>query len=137
MNKNHLISGTIMLILGGALALAILYYLPHCHADKMMRCMWMKNSIALVGFMVAFLGLALAFARNSAFAMGIQLAQVVNGLAVVALSTFAIGPCMSPMMKCHSVTQPIVIVWGLVIAVVALLHMICLKKRCSNGACAR
>lgn len=137
MNKNHFVSGTLMLILGGALALAILYYLPHCHADKMMRCIWMKNAVALVGFMVAVLGLVLVFTRNAAFAMGIQVAQIVNGLAVVALSTFVIGPCLSPMMKCHSVTQPIAIVWGLVIAVVALLHVICLKKGCSNGACTR
>lgn len=127
MNKNHFLSGFLMLILGGLLTLAVLFYLPHCHKDGM-QCGWMIRAVALIGFEVAVLGLILQFVKNSAVALGLQWANFLNGLVVIALSTVVIGPCASPMMHCHTETQPVVVIWGAIISLVALVHMLLLAK---------
>lgn len=129
MNKNNFFGGGLMLLLGAALTIAVLFYLPQCHAAHPMKCNWMVRAVAYMGFQVAVLGLILQCVKNAAMAFGIQLAQFLNGLGIVALATFVIGPCNSPMMHCHTETQPIVVVWGLVISLVALFSLVCLKKR--------
>ena len=62
-------------------------------------------------------------------AMGLQIANVLNGLLVVALSTFLIGACPNPLMRCHTVTEPILVVCGAVLALIALVDFWRLSKK--------
>lgn len=114
MKKPAFISGLLMMVLGLGLAVAVLYFLPHCHTPKPMRCFWMVRATALMGFYVGVAGVMLQWAGRQV-AVGIELMNVLAGLVIVALATFVIGPCPNPMMGCHTTTQNVVILWGVMI----------------------
>lgn len=120
--KPGFLSGFLMTVLGGALAVAAAFFLPHCGGDKPMRCVWMLHAVCGAGFSVALLGVAMQFVGRG-IAMGLQIANAVNGLLILALSTVLIGACPNPMMKCHTISEPILVVWSLVIVVAALLDL--------------
>lgn len=120
--KPGFLSGFLMMVLGGALAVAAAFFLPHCGGDKPMRCVWMLHAVCGAGFSVALLGVAMQFVGRG-IAMGLQIANAVNGLLILALSTVLIGACPNPMMKCHTISEPILVVWSLVIVVAALLDL--------------
>lgn len=120
--KPGFLSGFLMMVLGGALAVAAAFFLPHCGGDKPMRCVWMLHAVCGAGFSVALLGVAMQFVGRG-IAMGLQIANAVNGLLILALSTVLIGACPNPMMKCHTISEPILVVWSLIIVVAALLDL--------------
>lgn len=122
MKKTAFASGILLMLLGIALALATLFFLPHCGGEKIMRCIWMTRSVAAVGFGIAVLGCAMQFASRGA-AIGLEAGVLVLSLLVIALSTVVIGSCPNPMMKCHTITEPVLIIWGAVLALVSLADM--------------
>lgn len=128
MKKPAFASGFVMLVIGALLALAAMFWLPHCGGEKTMRCVWMLASVSGVGMLIAVTGVVMQFASRQ-IAMGLQAANVLNGLLVLALSTFLIGACPNPLMRCHTVTEPILVVWGAAIAVIALVDLWRLSKK--------
>lgn len=117
--KPGFLSGLLMMALGGALALAAAFWLPHCRGDVTMRCVWMLHAVCGAGFAVAVLGGLMQFVGRE-IAMGLQIGNAVLGLLILALSTVLIGACPNPLMKCHTTTEPILVVWALVISAAAL-----------------
>ena len=128
MKKPALLSGLVMLVIGALLALAAMFWLPHCGGEKPMRCVWMLAAVSGSGLLIAVTGVVMQFASRQ-IAMGLQIANVLNGLLVVALSTFLIGACPNPLMRCHTVTEPILVVWGAAIALIALVDFWRLSKK--------
>lgn len=128
MKKPAFFSGLLMLVVGALLALAAMFWLPHCGGEKPMRCIWMLHAVCGVGLVVAISGVLMQFAARGV-AMGLQIANVLNGLLVVALSTFLIGACPNPLMGCHTVTEPILVVCGAVLALIALVDFWRLSKK--------
>ncbi|MBS1344801.1 MAG: DUF4418 family protein, partial [Sutterella sp.] len=52
-----------------------------------------------------------------------------NAILIAGVAGPLIGPCPSPMMHCHSITQPVLIVAAAVIAVIALIEIRRLASR--------
>ncbi len=117
--KPAFISGLLFLILGAALSMASLVLLPHCRGDAVMRCVWMTRAVSCLAFGVAVEGVILQFVSRGP-AMGLEISIVLLGLLIAATAGVVIGPCPSPMMACHKLTQGVIIVSGLVISVAAL-----------------
>lgn len=122
MKKPAFASGLLMMILGVALALAAAFFLPHCGGENVMKCVWMTRSVAAVGFGIAVLGCAMQFASRAA-AIGLEVGVLVMSLLVTSLSTVVIGSCPNPLMKCHTTTEPVLIIWGAAMAIIALADM--------------
>ena len=116
MNSNHpaLISGGLFFVIGLALAAALFTgLLPHCWHNGPSVCYWMTRAAGGASAVVAFLGLAMMFSRSAGAGFGMA----------VGVAGPLIGPCPSPMMHCHSITQPVLIVAASVIAVIALIEI--------------
>lgn len=118
MTRPAFFSGLAMMALGLGLVVAALYFLPICHGDHPMQCFWMTRAIGVVGFAIGLSGVMLQFLERQR-AVGVQMMNVLLGLVVVALATFAIGPCPNPMMACHAVTGKVLTLWGVLVAVAA------------------
>lgn len=116
--KSNFLSGFLMLVIGALVAIASLYILPHCGGDKPMRCVWLLRATAGVGLGILLSGIVIKFV-SAKVAAGLQIGNVLFGLLIVALASFLIGTCPNPMMACHRVTDPALIVIGLVVALIA------------------
>ena len=108
--KPNFLSGFLMVVVGALVAFASLFWLPHCGGETPMRCVWLLRAATGVGFM------KFVAAKTAA---GIQIGNVLMGLLLIALATVLIGTCPNPMMACHRVTDPALIVIGLVVALIA------------------
>lgn len=123
------VSGLLLFILGALLAVALLWWLPHCGGEHVMRCVWMTRAAAGVAGLIALEGLLASIARSAAAAAGLEAGIVLAGILEILVALVLIGPCPNPMMACHAVTEPVIILSGAVIAVVALADMWRLTRR--------
>lgn len=126
--KPNFLSGFLMVLLGAVVAFAALFFLPHCGGDKPMRCVWLLRAASGVGFGIVIAGVVMKFVSTKV-AAGIQIGNVLMGLLLIALATFLIGSCPNPMMACHRVTDPALIVLGVVVMLAAGLDAWRLSKR--------
>lgn len=113
--KPNFLSGFLMVVVGALVAFASLFWLPHCGGETPMRCVWLLRAATGVGFMILVSGVVMKFVAAKT-AAGIQIGNVLMGLLLIALATVLIGTCPNPMMACHRVTDPALIVIGLVVA---------------------
>ena len=121
MNSNHpaLISGGLFFVIGLALAAALFTgLLPHCWHNGPSVCYWMTRAAGGASAVVAFLGLAMMFSRSAGAGFGMAVGVFLNAILIAGVAGPLIGPCPSPMMHCHSITQPVLIVTAAVIAVI-------------------
>ena len=135
MNSNHpaLISGGLFFVIGLALAAALFTgLLPHCWHNGPSVCYWMTRAAGGASAVVAFLGLAMMFSRSAGAGFGMAVGVFLNAILIAGVAGPLIGPCPSPMMHCHSITQPVLIVAAAVIAVIALIEIRRLASRCSG-----
>ena len=126
MNSNHpaLISGGLFFVIGLALAAALFTgRLPHCWHNGPSVCYWMTRAAGGASAVVAFLGLAMMFSRSAGAGFGMAVGVFLNAILIAGVAGPLIGPCPSPMMHCHSITQPVLIVAAAVIAVIALIEI--------------
>ena len=132
MKTSHpaLFSGIFFALAGLILSAALFFgWLPHCHGEKIMRCVWMTRAAGGTALMIAALGYVMLFTNERAVAMGIGIGVFFAAILEAALATVLIGPCPSPMMLCHAVTQPTVIVSSAVLALFALADVWRLSRR--------
>ncbi|MDO5531376.1 DUF4418 family protein [Sutterella sp.] len=121
-SRPALVSGLVFALAGFAVAAALVWWLPHCHAELPMRCVWMTRANMGTGVLIGLLGLAMMFAGVGS-AMGLATGIVLSSLLMIAVATVLIGPCPNPMMGCHAVTEPALIVIGAVIALAGLAEL--------------
>ena len=116
-------SGLILTLAGLIFAAALFWWLPHCRGEHAMSCVWMTRAAAGTALMIAALGCSMIFAPTAGSAIGLAAGVFFAGVLETALALVLIGPCPSPMMACHSVTQPVIIVAGTLFALFALADM--------------
>ena len=63
------------------------------------------------------------FSRSAGAGFGMAVGVFLNAILIAGVAGPLIGPCPSPMMHCHSITQPVLIVVAAVIAVIALIEI--------------
>lgn len=122
------VSGIVMTAVGLILAAALFWWLPHCHGEIVMKCVWMTRAAAGASLVIAALGVVMVFSPSAGAAIGALAGIIFTAMLETALTTVLIGPCPNPMMGCHAVTQPTILVAAALIALVALAVMWRLSK---------
>lgn len=122
------VSGIVMTAVGLVLAAALFWWLPHCHTEMVMKCVWMTRAAAGASLVIAALGVVMMFSPSAGAAIGALAGIIFTAMLEMALATVLIGPCLNPMMGCHAVTRPTILVAGALIALIALAEMWRLSK---------
>ena len=125
--KNKLFASIPAIIFGLLIAVAPLtfakpYSTGGMHKMHMMMqpmaCYYTGRAAVGIGLVIAVLGIIALFVKENV-RIGLNIAVVVNALLMLAVTTFLIGVCKSPMMHCASVMRPTLIVLSVLALVFA------------------
>ena len=131
--KNKLFASLHAIIFGILIAIAPLTFAKPCSTGGMskmskmpkmhmmmqpMACYYTGRAAVGIGLVIAVLGIIALFVKENV-RIGLNIAVVVNALLMLAVTTFLIGVCKSPMMHCASVMRPTLIVLSVLALVFA------------------
>lgn len=118
--KNRLFASIPAIVFGVLIAVAPISFAKVCaSANGMhMACYYTGRAALGIGVVIAILGVVALFVKAPLRA-GLSIAVIVNALLAIAVPTFLIGVCKSPMMHCASTTRPTLVVLGVLAAVFA------------------
>lgn len=134
-NLQPIIFATVTAVLGILVAVAPqLLLLCAKLRKKTMKCFWTARAEIFPGISIAvFAALQIVFALknlNIQANIAFSLAIIVNAISVILVPSALIGVCAKPIMHCHSVTKPFLIVAAiLIILAVALQTALALRQR--------
>ena len=122
--KNKLFASIPSIILGILIAIAPLTFAKVCQTEggMHMACYYTGRSALGIGIVIAVLGIVALFVKENV-RIGLSIAVIVNSLLMIAVPTFLIGVCKSPMMHCASVTRPTLIVLSVLALVFAAISV--------------
>ena len=114
-NLQPIIFATVTAVLGILIAVAPQTFASVCKVtEKPMKCFWTSRAEIFLGISIAvFAVLQIIFAlkeSNIQANIAFSLAIVVNAIGVILVPSALIGVCAKPIMHCHSVTKPFLIV---------------------------
>ena len=125
-NLQPIIFAAVTVVLGILIAVAPQTFASVCKVtEKPMKCFWTARAEIFPGISIAvFASLQIIFAlkeSNIQANLALTLAIITNAIGVILVPSALIGVCAKPMMHCHSVTKPFLIVAAiLIILAVAL-----------------
>ncbi|EIK85695.1 MULTISPECIES: DUF4418 family protein [Gardnerella] len=122
--KNKLFASIPSIILGILIAIAPLTFAKVCQTEggMHMACYYTGRAALGIGIVIAVLGIVALFVKENV-RIGLSIAVIVNSLLMIAVPTFLIGVCKSPMMHCASVTRPTLIVLSVLALVFAAISV--------------
>lgn len=122
--KNKLFASIPSIILGILIAIAPLTFAKVCQSEggMHMACYYTGRTALGIGLVIAVLGIVALFVKENV-RIGLSIAVIVNSLLMIAVPTFLIGVCKSPMMHCASVTRPTLIVLSVLALVFAAISV--------------
>ena len=122
--KNKLFASIPSIILGILVAIAPLTFAKVCQSEggMHMACYYTGRTALGIGLVIAVLGIVALFVKENV-RIGLSIAVIVNSLLMIAVPTFLIGVCKSPMMHCASVTRPTLIVLSVLSLVFAAISV--------------
>lgn len=122
--KNKLFASIPSIILGILIAIAPLTFAKVCQTEggMHMACYYTGRAALGIGLVIAVLGIVALFVKENV-RIGLSIAVIVNSLLMIAVPTFLIGVCKSPMMHCASVTRPTLIVLSVLALVFAAISV--------------
>ncbi|EIK82430.1 DUF4418 family protein [Gardnerella sp. KA00603] len=122
--KNKLFASIPSIILGILIAIAPLTFAKVCQSEggMHMACYYTGRAALGIGLVIAVLGIVALFVKENV-RIGLSIAVIVNSLLMIAVPTFLIGVCKSPMMHCASVTRPTLIVLSVLSLVFAAISV--------------
>lgn len=122
--KNKLFASIPSIILGILIAIAPLTFAKVCQTEggMHMACYYTGRAALGIGLVIAVLGVVALFVKENV-RIGLSIAVIVNSLLMIAVPTFLIGVCKSPMMHCASVTRPTLIVLSVLSLVFAAISV--------------
>ena len=122
--KNKLFASIPSIILGILIAIAPLTFAKVCQSEggMHMACYYTGRTALGIGLVIAVLGIVALFVKENV-RIGLSIAVIVNSLLMIAVPTFLIGVCKSPMMHCASVTRPTLIVLSVLSLVFAAISV--------------
>lgn len=122
--KNKLFASIPSIILGILIAIAPLTFAKVCQTEggMHMACYYTGRAALGIGIVIAVLGIVAFFVKENV-RIGLSIAVIVNSLLMIAVPTFLIGVCKSPMMHCASVTRPTLIVLSVLALVFAAISV--------------
>lgn len=134
-NLQPIIFAAVTVVLGILIAVAPQTFASVCKVTKKpMKCFWTARAEIFLGISIAvFAALQIIFAlkeSNIQANLALTLAIITNAIGVILVPSALIGVCAKPMMHCHSVTKPFLIVAAiLIILAVALQTALALLQR--------
>ena len=134
-NLQPIIFATVTAVLGILVAVAPQTFASVCKVtEKPMKCFWTARAEIFLGISIAvFAVLQIIFAlkeSNIQANLALTLAIITNAIGVILVPSALIGVCAKPIMHCHSVTKPFLIVAAiLIILAVALQTALALLQR--------
>lgn len=122
--KNKLFASIPSIILGILIAIAPLTFAKVCQTEggMHMACYYTGRAALGIGLVIAVLGIVALFVKENV-RIGLSISVIVNSLLMIAVPTFLIGVCKSPMMHCASVTRPTLIVLSVLALVFAAISV--------------
>ena len=120
MKLRDLILSFALLLLGRLVVIAPYSFAEVCEiGEKVMKCHWTARAELFTGLGIAVFALVRLFAKNEGLKLGANLAVIFNSIGVILYPTVLIGVCGMKKMHCHAVTQPTLIVLGILIFVIS------------------
>ena len=130
MKKQNTIFAIIIFALGLLTALAPFTFAKVCDtSEKIMKCHWTGRVEFFLGLSVAVLGIIKFFSQKSEFQLGINFGVLTNAIGILLVPTIIIGVCGMKSMHCHAVTQPVLIILGILTIVATLIQSIIVWKK--------
>ena len=129
--KKNLVFSITLLLLAVLVAAAPYSFAKVCDAsEKVMKCHWTARAELFLGISTAILALLRLCGNSKYLRLGLDAGIIANAAGVILFPTLLIGVCGMPSMPCHSVTQPTLIVLGvLLLAVSAIDAALSLRSR--------
>ncbi|MCR5614168.1 DUF4418 family protein [Treponema sp.] len=134
MRKIKKIIAVLLFVLGVLIAAAPFTFAAVCDVgEKVMKCHWTAQVELLLGIEIAVFAVvqfikefvsfkAEGFARGTGFGLDFAIAAI--GAGVILIPSVLIGVCAKPMMHCHSVTRPVLIVFGILVIVFSIVDLL-------------
>lgn len=130
------IGGIILFILSLTLTVGIKLIFPACEAHddgSFMNCHWAEQSVFGAGITLTVISLIVLICGSSRVSLGASLAMIPAAVFTALTPDILISLCMMPMMRCHTIMRPAVIVISGLIAAAALINaVIILRKKEEN-----
>ena len=128
--KKRICFALIISILGLLVAVAPYTFAKVCDiGEKVMKCHWTARAELFVGLAVTALALLKLFSDNVQYQLALNAGIALNAVGVILFPTTLIGVCGKATMHCHSVTQPTLIVLGILIILATLIQTVVLWKK--------
>lgn len=134
MKKQYTIFAVVIIALGLLTALAPYTFAKVCDTtEKVMKCHWTGRVEFFLGLAVAALGilklLPFSIAKENGFQAGVNLGIIADAIGIILVPTVIIGVCGMKTMHCHAVTQPVLIVLGILTLVSSVSQTVILWKK--------
>ena len=130
--KRNFIGGGAACLLGLLIALGPQFIFKVCdtHSGEIFRCYWMGRVELSAGFLIALLGVCLIIFSDPKINLGLFIALFLAGI-IAALIPFdqITGVCKDQEAACKTVTFPVLVVLGALVALGAIINMIFLEKK--------
>ena len=140
LNLQQIIFAAVTVVLGILVAVAPQTFASVCKVtEKPMKCFWTARAEIFLGISIAvFAVLQIIFAlkeSNIQANLALTLAIITNAIGVILVPSALIGVCAKPMMHCHSVTKPFLIVAAILIILAVALQtsLAILQQSKKNG----
>lgn len=117
--------GIILFILSLALTVGIKLIFPACgpHDDgSFMNCHWAEQAVFGSGIALTTVSLIVLIFGSNKVSLGASLAMIPTAAVTALIPDVFIPLCRMPMMRCHTIMHPAVIVISCLIAVTALVN---------------
>lgn len=128
--KKNLVLSIALLLLSLLVAVAPYSFAKVCEIGaKVMKCHWTARIELFLGLSIALLSALKLVNPNTNFQLGLNLGIAVNGLGVILVPTVLIGVCGMSKMHCHSVTRPVLLIFGIIILAAVTAQTVFLWKK--------
>lgn len=129
------ISDIIVFVLGLVISIGSFTFFKACDAmekngmTEWMNCHWAQVAITISGVVISLFAL-IAFFLNGKFKAVFNFLEVIGGVLIVLFPTVLIHTCMRNDMRCNAVMKPCAILFGALVAIIAVISaVINLKKK--------
>ncbi|HBG66344.1 MAG TPA: DUF4418 domain-containing protein [Treponema sp.] len=134
MKKSRVVFSAVLLALALLAAVAPYTFAKVCPlGETVMRCHWTARAVLFTGLCAAAFALLRFFARPESFLLGLDAAIIADAAGIILFPTVLIGVCGGSRMHCHAVTQPALIVLGILLLAVAAADAVLLFRGRRSG----
>ncbi|MBS7576717.1 MULTISPECIES: DUF4418 family protein [unclassified Enterococcus] len=113
----------LIILIGLLVAIGPQFIFPVCKvtSEMVMRCHYTAMMSIGLGIALAIIAILIFLGKSVPYIKALYLTAGIFGALIIATPTILIGVCDSPMMHCHTMTRPILILLGVLTIVLSLI----------------